>query len=173
VPVVEQTTLDLSPPPRRKPDDTSFGLGGSAVERWLAELPAAHLGETSKALLQSLHEANRLQARHGPRLRFLEMIRPRVEDTVGALRRHYLPKEFPLPERNAKVAELARALLRELAVGYYIGGACGRGRRRNPIQTSYSVSCSPSAYCRRGSRRGWRSLRPCRLWWGCRRSTGT
>lgn len=113
------TVLDLSPPPQRKPGSAGFDLRRRAVARWLAELPAAHLGEASRALLDALCQVNQLNVPPMLRLRFLEAVSPRVEDTVESLRRHYLAKEFPLPERSRKIAELAETLLRETAVGYH------------------------------------------------------
>lgn len=115
----QMTVLDLYAPKQQKPDRSSFDLGRRAVDRWLGNLPSAHVGESSKALLAALQEVNALDVRPAVRIRFLESIGEHVDGAVRSLRRHYLSTEFPLPNRNRKIAELAATLLQELAIGYH------------------------------------------------------
>jgi len=130
------TALDLSIPPQRKPDRESFDYRRKAVDAWLNGLPAANLDETGRAIAAALAELNRLQLRPSKRLWLLERIDPRLDDIIPALRRHYPPRELPLPAKHRFVAELALALLREMAIGYDIvirdalsGPSVVRGKR--------------------------------------------
>jgi len=114
------SALDLDIPAQRKPSRESFDCRARAVDAWLKNLPIANLGETSRAIFATLVEVNQLQQRPLTRLRFLERIGDQLGVTISLLRKHYPPREFPLPAKSRKVAELALALLREMTVGYSI-----------------------------------------------------
>jgi hypothetical protein len=114
------SALDLCPPPQRKPDRESFDYRPKAVEQWLKDLPIANLGETSRALYEALREVNGLQIKSSARIEFLERVGAQVNYAVQGLSKHYPPREFPLPAKSRKIAELSLTLLREMAGGYHI-----------------------------------------------------
>lgn len=114
------TALDLCVPPQRKPSRDSFDYRPKALEAWLNNLPIANIGETSRALFDALTEVNQLQIKPAARLQFLDMIEGKIGYAIAGLRKHYPPREFPLPQKNRKVAELALALLREVVTGYHV-----------------------------------------------------
>lgn len=116
----DATTLDLCVPPQRKPGRDSFNYRPKAVQDWLANLPIANLGETSRALYDALTEVNSLRIKPVYRLEFLKLTAEKVNYVLQGLRKHYIAKEFPLPPKSRKVAELAIALLREVVTGYHI-----------------------------------------------------
>jgi len=127
-------TNKLAIPPQQKPSDESFDVRPKAVEEWLHALPVANLGETSRRLYQALREVNRLQVPAQRRAEFLEELRETLHYVHEGLRRHYLNRDFPLPEKNRRIAQLAIALLNEMALGYQIvlefGGRGLRGLSR-------------------------------------------
>lgn len=141
LPIKTNSTLDLSPPPRRKPGKGSFDFRERAVEKWLAALPAANLDEAGKTTLDALTQVNQLKMGQSARLRFLERVRPHVNDTVTALERQSLPRGFPQPERSHCARQLSNALLRELAIGYHtvIQNLSGSKRRQRGKRLALAI----------------------------------
>lgn len=113
-------TNKLAIPPQRKPTDESFDVRPRAVEEWLHALPVANLGETSRRLYQVLREINRLEIPATRRAELLEELRETHDYVHEGLRRHYLSRDFPLPDKSRRIAQLAMALLNEMALGYQI-----------------------------------------------------
>ena len=113
-------TKSLCTLPQRKPDRQAFDVRPKAVDKWLNNLPMANLGETSRQLHDALNEVNTLLMRPARRVEFLELVRGTVYYAVEGLRKHYLHKEFPLPPKNRRVAELSLTLLEALSHGYRI-----------------------------------------------------
>ena len=97
-----------------------FDTRPQRVEQWLAELPRANVGETTRQLYRALNETNGLQLPAGQRFRVLELMRPVVHEMVQAMQKHFLGMHFPLPEKNRRIAALSRALLNQMAIGYRI-----------------------------------------------------
>lgn len=122
--------LDLSVPPQRDPDRSSFDLRPRAVDEWLKNLPIASLGEASRTLFETLSEVNGLSIRPSQRQAFLERLDERIEYVVDGLRKHYPPREFPLPAKSQRVAELSLTLLREMARGHHIVVQAARAGER-------------------------------------------
>lgn len=110
----------LSIPPQARPGSDSFDIRPRAVEEWLRQLPVANLGETSRRLYNALREVNRLEAPAAKRLAFLEQVRPTHTYVLDGLRKHYVNRDFPLPDKSRRVAQLVLALLNELAIGYQV-----------------------------------------------------
>lgn len=104
--------------PEEKPTRESFDLRPKSVEAWLSELPTANVSQTGKALFKALREVNHLKVKPAARLAFLELVRERVAYVITESRKNYKPREFPLPEGSRKSADLAIALVTEMAVGY-------------------------------------------------------
>ena len=97
---------------------TLFAPDGEALRAWLAELPRANLGQTTRSLFQALTELNRVRLTPGRRLELLEPIRPQLYFAVGGLAKYYLNQPIVLPEHSRKVAQLAQTLFEQLAHGY-------------------------------------------------------
>jgi hypothetical protein len=88
------------------------------MQRWIAALPKANLGETARQLYQGLLELNQLVTRSDNRLQLLELLRPEVYYVCKHLERHFLNQSIVLDDRARKVANLCQALQNHLAVGY-------------------------------------------------------
>jgi hypothetical protein len=88
------------------------------LNRWLADLPKANLGETARLLYQGLVELNQLDIPADERMRLLELFRPEVYFICRSLERYFLNKAIMLEERARKVANLCQALQTHLATGY-------------------------------------------------------
>jgi hypothetical protein len=88
------------------------------LKRWIAGIPKANIGETSRQLYQALIELNQLQTPSDNRLQLLELLRPEVHFVCQHLERHFLNQAIVLDDRPRKVANLCQALQHHLAVGY-------------------------------------------------------
>lgn len=110
--------LDL--PQRRKPGRGDFDIRPRRAEAWVAQLPRANLGETARRLYTALTETNRLDLPFQDRARFLDTLLEPAGEVAQGLRRHFVGVCSPLPEKNRKVAAVARHLHAELATGYGI-----------------------------------------------------
>jgi hypothetical protein len=96
----------------------SFDTGAAALDRWLAQLPVASLGETCRQVFLAVYEVNRTQVPLAQRLEFLERLAQPLALVMPALQRHYIGQPFPLGEKAQRVARLAVDLQVELVIGY-------------------------------------------------------
>ncbi len=94
-------------------DGTPRDLG-----RWIAALPKANIGETSRQLYQALIELNQVVLPGEVRLQMLELLCPEVDFVCRSLEKYFLNQPIVLGERARKVANLCQALQGNLAIGY-------------------------------------------------------
>ena len=113
-------TMDQRLPPRRKPEAGSFDTRPAQLEAWIADLPMINVGEASRRLFNALLEMNNLAISASQRFKALEMLLSPVAEVTEAMKKHYVGRHFPLPDKARKVAELTRALLGQMATGYRI-----------------------------------------------------
>jgi len=88
------------------------------LQKWVAGLPKANIGETARQLYQALVELNQLLTPSENRLQLLEILRPEIYFVCKQLEKHFLNQAIVLDERPRKVANLCQALQNHLAVGY-------------------------------------------------------
>ncbi len=117
---VAKTQIELDIPERTKPDKNSFNVRAKKLEPWIADLPRANLGETARQVYRVLKETNHLQFSHLERIYFLEKIREPVFYITSAMKKYYVGVNFPLAEKNYKVASACREIFMALATGYNI-----------------------------------------------------
>ncbi len=90
------------------------------VAGWLASLPHANLGETSRNLFRIISELVRLRLPSQERFEILEILYPSVRKTCLGLAKHYLNQSIILPKKAQQVVDLAHTLQNELANGYLL-----------------------------------------------------
>ncbi len=92
----------------------------AAIDEWLANLPIANLGATTRSLYTAIDETIRLKT--APQLRFdiLEKLRPAIYFSCQGLEKHFINQPITLPEQAQKVADLAQALQSSLVEGYML-----------------------------------------------------
>lgn len=112
--------LGLSIPIQRYPSGPSFYNQPKKVEQWIAALPRAHLGETSRLLYSALRELNQLQLAADVRLNVLEALREPTLYAVQSLCKHIVGQPFPLSPKRSKICQLIRELGSELAIGFKV-----------------------------------------------------
>ncbi|MDH5229892.1 MAG: hypothetical protein OEZ58_04240 [Gammaproteobacteria bacterium] len=119
--------------PQRVPSKPQPSLASAkTVEQWIGQLPIAHIGETARLVYQALAEINRRELNPSQRGKILELFRQPVSYLIASLDRHYIGHRFPLSEKASKTANLACALLDEMAIGYKViieSNLDGIGRR--------------------------------------------
>ncbi|HFE37741.1 MAG TPA: hypothetical protein ENK06_04885, partial [Gammaproteobacteria bacterium] len=108
---IPQQTLAFTDMPYLRPRD---------AEKWIAELPVVHVGETSRLIYKAIAEINRVPLPGQQRYKILVLFREPFEYVSQALQKKYINLAFPLSAKNLKIAELARELQLELAIGYKI-----------------------------------------------------
>lgn len=107
--------------PQQKLDQLSCcGHESEELEAWVETLPRANLGEMARLLYIVIQELNQLRVESAERFALLEIVRPAIYYLCHSLRKHYLNQTIVLPEKAAKVANLAQALQTHLATGYKI-----------------------------------------------------
>lgn len=112
--------LGIKIPKQIYPSGSSFSTQPRKFEQWLNSLPKAHLGETSRQIYNALLELNRIQMAPRKRFELLALLTPSVNYVTRELKTHYVGKSFPLSDKSRKVAELAREINSECAIGYKI-----------------------------------------------------
>lgn len=90
------------------------------AERWIADLPVGHIGETARLIYKAIAEINRIPLPAQQRFKVMELFRKPFAFVSNALQKHYIGQAFPLSPKNQKIAELTRELQWEFAIGYKI-----------------------------------------------------
>ncbi len=117
---MSERTLGLVIPAQDLLGEESFNIDARQMARWLEELPRANLGETSRLVYHALRNTNRQSLPYADRLRFLDEMREPVHYVCDTLKKHFVGTQFPLPEKNRKVATATREIYNTMAVGYKI-----------------------------------------------------
>lgn len=91
-----------------------------AAKKWLADLPQANMGEMTKQIFSVIREINRRKIPAKHRLEIMEMLRTPSRGIFNNLKKYFINRTFPLPEKSKKIVNLNQALLQEMALGYKI-----------------------------------------------------
>jgi len=139
---------ELSIPAQHAPASDSFDIRPQATKRWIAGLPMANTRETSRLVYGALREINRLELEPQTRFTALESFRTPTQHIGDILKKHFVGQPFPLPKKNQKVAEFARELQAEMALGYKIivkelietAASRGGGKLSSELKTLLTLS---------------------------------
>lgn len=134
-------TVRLKVPRQELEQSSFFASEPAAAEAWVAQLPMANLGHTTREIFKALSELNRVRMPPDKRMAILEILRPPLYFASRGLSKHYLNQPITLPDQARKVADLANTLHRQLATGYTIvathtaalGGRIGTGSPKELI----------------------------------------
>lgn len=91
----------------------SIPLSESKAREWVAALPLANPGETTRCLFHGLVALNRCAVPPQTRLAIGELLHPVVEMVLENLQRHLVARAFPLTQKSQKIFELAQSLMLE------------------------------------------------------------
>lgn len=102
-------------------DDLSFcGSSDEEFTGWLASLPMANIGETSRQLFHALGEIVHLHCSPQQRFSFLEAIRASLHYIGKSLEKHFVTQAVILDEHQLSVANLVQSMQTQLAAGYQL-----------------------------------------------------
>lgn len=90
------------------------------VKKWLDALPQANMGEMTRQIYARLRELNRQKMPNKHRLENMETFRAPTRDIFNNLKKYFINRTLPLPEKSKKIVALNQALLQEMAHGYKI-----------------------------------------------------
>ena len=112
--------MKLLIPVQSDAQDGGFPTHPRKAKKWLADLPQANMGEMTKQIFSAVRAINRskLPAKH--RLEIMEMLREPSRGIFNNLKKYFINRTFPLPEKSKKIVNLNQALLQEMALGYKI-----------------------------------------------------
>lgn len=88
------------------------------VEHWVANLPMANLGETSRLFFKALTDMNKTIMPVKDRIQIMEMFGPPLQHITDSLRNHFIGKPFPLEKKYNKIAGLVERLYMDMAIGH-------------------------------------------------------
>jgi len=90
------------------------------LKKVLEALPNTNMGELTKQTYKILRDLNRQTMPGNHRLEDMEMIRPLARDIFNNLKKYFINRTLPLPEKSQKIVKLNQSILHELIVGYEI-----------------------------------------------------
>lgn len=124
--------------PTRPPFDTR----PAQVEAWVASLPLANLGESSRLLFEALSQSNGQDVAADLRFRMLELIGIPLRTVVEGLKVHFVGKGIPLGDKARQIVQLTQTLMNLMGAGYrrvIEDGADKRGLLRDNRQAIVAV----------------------------------
>ena len=90
------------------------------LKKLLSELPNSNMGELTRQTFIILRDLNRQTMPNKHRLENLEMIRVLSREIFNNLKKYFINRTLPLPEKSQKIVNLNQSILQELIYGYEI-----------------------------------------------------
>ena len=90
------------------------------LRKWLAALPRANMGETTRQIYSAVRDLNRQTMPGKYRVEDLELLREPARALFNNLEKHFINRTLPLPEKSQKIVTLNQSLLQEISYGYKI-----------------------------------------------------
>jgi hypothetical protein len=112
--------MKLLTPAQSDAQDGGFPTHPRKAKKWLTDLPQANMGEMTKQIFGAVREINRTKLPAKQRLEIMEMLRAPSRSIFNNLKKYFINRTFPLPEKSKKIVNLNQALLQEMALGYKI-----------------------------------------------------
>ena len=114
------------------------------LKKLLSELPNSNMGELTRQTFIILRDLNRQTMPNKHRLENLEMIRVLAREIFNNLKKYFINRTLPLPEKSQKIVNLNQSILQELIHGYEIIAY----EASNNIDTSVDDKTLSIAICR-------------------------
>ena len=112
--------MKLRIPEQTDGNDSVLPIHPRKFKKWLANLPQANMGEVTRQIFSAIRELNRKKIPPKHRLEIMEMMREPSRGIFDNLKKYFINRTFPLPEKSKKIVNLNQALLQEMAMGYKI-----------------------------------------------------
>jgi hypothetical protein len=112
--------MKLYIPEQSDPTSDALPSHPRKVKKWLAALPQANMGEMTRQIFTRLRELNREKMPNKHRLENMETFREPARNIFNHLKKYFINRTLPLPEKSKKIITLNQSLLQEMALGYKI-----------------------------------------------------
>ncbi len=112
--------MQLTVPNRTTPKSNSFDSRPASMKTWLADLPMANIGETTRLLFEALSDLNGQDIPANQRFKAMEMMQKPILHVTSHMKKHYVGQTLPLAAQNLKIAHLSREITYAFATGYKI-----------------------------------------------------
>jgi cyclic-di-GMP-binding protein len=90
------------------------------LKKTISALPNSNMGELTKQTFLILRDQNRQLMPNKYRLENLEMLRVLARDIFNNLKKYFINRTLPLPDKSQKIVNLNQSILQELIYGYEI-----------------------------------------------------
>lgn len=112
--------MKLNIPQQSVATDDSTPSNPRKLKKVLSTLPNTNMGELTKQTFHILRDQNRQVMPHKQRLENLEMIRVLTRGILDNLKKYFINRTLPLPDKSQKIINLNQSILQELIYGYVI-----------------------------------------------------
>ena len=112
--------MKLPIPTQSNDQDCAYPTNPRQAKKWLADLPQANMGEMTKQIFSAVRELNRTKIPAKHRFEIMEMLRTPSRGIFNNLKKYFINRTFPLPEKSRKIVNLNQALLQEISLSYKI-----------------------------------------------------
>jgi len=112
--------MKLNIPAQTEPTSSSSPDNSRKLKKVLSDLPNTNMGELTKQAFQILRDQNRQTMPAKNRLENLEMLRVFSREIFDSLKKYFINRTLPLPEKSQKIVNLNQAILQEMIFGYEI-----------------------------------------------------
>jgi len=112
--------MKLHIPEQIAPSATSTPNHPRKLKKTISALPNSNMGELTKQTFLILRDQNRQLMPNKNRLENLEMLRVLARDIFNNLKKYFINRTLPLPDKSQKIVNLNQSILQELIYGYEI-----------------------------------------------------
>lgn len=140
--------MKLLIPEQNIPVDSAVPSQPRKLKKLLAKLPNANMGELTRQVYQILRDINRQTVPVKARLENMEMLREPAREIFNNLKKYFINRTLPLPEKSKKIINLNQSLLQEMAYGYKIILSDTTNRTNIKITARTRAKIQATACCR-------------------------
>lgn len=112
--------MKLNLPERKAPIEGATPNHPRKLKKVLSALPNSNMGELTKQTYIILRDLNRQTMPNKYRQENMEMLRTLSRSIFNNLKKYFINRTLPLPDKSQKIVNLNQSLLRELTYGYEI-----------------------------------------------------
>jgi len=112
--------MKLNIPEQKAPAADAIPSQPRKLKKVLSALPNSNMGELTKQTYLILRDLNRQTMPSKQRLENLEMLRGLAREIFINLKKYFINRTLPLPEKSQKIVNLNQSMLQELIYGYEI-----------------------------------------------------
>ncbi|MCK4705665.1 MAG: hypothetical protein KAT90_09305, partial [Gammaproteobacteria bacterium] len=112
--------MKLNIPEQNAPSAEATPSHPRKLKKIISTLPNSNMGELTKQTFLILRDLNRQTMPNNHRLENLEMLRVLARNIFDNLKKYFINRTLPLPDKSQKIVNLNQSLLQELIYGYEI-----------------------------------------------------